>query len=158
MLSLKKILFCHHRFKVAMFFFCFEASLAILSNQVNDRYISSIMNNSRVLFISWEERNFISRNRIACNTSKTKRIRCFFTWLGLVALLRIITVNEKKFDSKNNIFCTQFIRNNSSHWVNSKMYYSLWCIDSFNKGKFFFKQPWQNPSPLPQRYIHKCMQ
>lgn len=159
MLSLKKILFCHHRFKVAMFFFCFEASLAILSNQVNDRYISSIMNNSRVLFISWEERNFISRNRIACNTSKTKRIRFFFTWLGLVALLRIITVNEKKFDSKNNIFCPhQFIRNNRSHWVNSKMYYSLWCIDSFNKGQILFKQPWQNPSPLPQRYVHKCMQ
>ena len=51
MLSLKKILFRHYRFKVAMFFFCFEASLAILSNLVNDRYISSIMNNSRVLFI-----------------------------------------------------------------------------------------------------------
>lgn len=49
MLSLKEIIFRHHRFKVAMFFFCFEASLAILSNQVNDLYISSIMNNSRVL-------------------------------------------------------------------------------------------------------------
>ena len=86
MLSLKEILFRHHRIKVAMFFFCFEASLAILSNQVNDRYISSIMNNSRVLFIIWEERNFISRNRIACNTSKTKRIRCFFhlAWFGSV--------------------------------------------------------------------------
>lgn len=86
MLLLKEILFRHHRFKVAMFFFCFEASLAILSNQVNDRYISSIMNNSRVLSIIWEERNFISRNRIACNTSKTKRIRCFFhlAWFGSV--------------------------------------------------------------------------
>ena len=118
MSSSKEILFRNHWLKAAMFLFCFEGELSYFKLP-SQRPLYFFDHSLHIL--RGEKLQFTQSNFMQCKLDQKKYDVFHWTWFG-----RVITNHHcHGSTARTTYFCSQFLRNIGSHWVDSNMYDSL---------------------------------